>query len=534
MPYLRMVDRNGKIEVEEYTPDLGTDPETREAAPDDEAYDASELEYEARTTAARNRIAELTKSYGASAIDRAVLVRETLRAGAELDLQSRNFCYDLLEFRVKEHFCELWEDDHDCFVRGSFTQLDRSRDRDAWLEVNKEVLPRIRALLGAMPETNRREVSALFSKPETQWAGLNKLDEWEKRTQRAERDRKKRKSLTHEEQVALVMTAGQSARAFSQGRSPEVQWALRPFIAFGTLVDLHGPPKEAGKSTLVSWWVRALIEGGEFLGERATKTRVLWFTEQPRATFNQILTRAGLCEREELQVLSNQDVLGISWEARADGAIRLAERFGARVLIIDTLAKLAGIQGEDENKSGAMLEALSVLQPALAMGIAVILVRHDRKGGGSVIDSGRGSNAIAGDADAIFGLTKPKEGAHGGHVRRLQYEGRLEETPSDLYIELTPEGYRRASTPNQAARAQDRKRILGALPAEEDRALSASEIAERLGESERTINRQLAEMRSEEEADLPPPGVLKWTEKREGRRGRPTVRYYRPATLEPV
>jgi hypothetical protein len=146
------------------------------------------------------------------------------------------------------------------------------------------------------------------------------------------------------------MQAGKSARAFTQERRPEVEWALKPFVAFGTLIDLHGPPKSAGKSTLVSWWVRALIDGGTFLGERAARAKVVWFTEQPRATFNQVLAKAGLCEREELHVISNQDVLGIPWPARAAGAIQLAERVGARVLIIDTLAKLAAIQGEDENK----------------------------------------------------------------------------------------------------------------------------------------------------------------------------------------
>jgi hypothetical protein len=204
----------------------------------------------------------------------------------------------------------------------------------------------------------------------------------------------------------------------------------------------------------------------------------------------------------------------------------LARDVGARVLIVDTLAKLAGIQGEDENKAGAMLEALEVLQLALSKGITVIIIRHDRKRGGTVVDAGRGSNAIAGDADMIFQLTKP--GGAGANVRRLQYEGRLEATPSEIFIELTPDGYRQVGAPGQVARDEERDRILDVLPTSRDEAIPADAIANRLGQPERTISRRLAEMRQEEETSAP--GRLAWVERRAGTRGRPTVAYYRPPT----
>jgi hypothetical protein len=46
-------------------------------------------------------------------------------------------------------------------------------------------------------------------------------------------------------------------------------------------------------------------------------------------------------------------------------------------------------------------------------GLAVLMLRHERKGGGEVGESGRGSSAFAGAVDVILQLKRPE-----GNTRR--------------------------------------------------------------------------------------------------------------------
>src|SRR6185436_12737761 len=80
---------------------------------------------------------------------------------------------------------------------------------------------------------------------------------------------------------------------------------------------------------------------------------------------------------------------------------------------VDTVSQFAGLRGDAENNSGDALAAIEPLQEAAAQGLAVIAVRHERKGGGEVGESGRGSSAFSGAVDIVVairrgeGQTKP-------------------------------------------------------------------------------------------------------------------------------
>lgn len=109
-------------------------------------------------------------------------------------------------------------------------------------------------------------------------------------------------------------------------------------------------------------------------------------------------------------------------------------------MVIDTLSQFAGLTGDRENNSGDALEAMQPLQHAVADGIGIMSVRHERKSGGDVGDSGRGSSAFAGAVDIVLSLRKP-EGNAAKNRRLLQSLSRFSETPNDLLIELTENGY---------------------------------------------------------------------------------------------
>src|SRR5207302_5356744 len=110
-----------------------------------------------------------------------------------------------------------------------------------------------------------------------------------------------------------------------------------------------------------------------------------------------------------LIVLSWHQAIGLAWPKVAAAAIEECQRRGARALVVDTLGQWAGIRGEGENSAGDALEAVRPLQEAASLhGIAVLIIRHARKGGGEVGDDGRGSSAFAGAVDIVVSLRRPE------------------------------------------------------------------------------------------------------------------------------
>src|SRR5258708_14698682 len=120
-----------------------------------------------------------------------------------------------------------------------------------------------------------------------------------------------------------------------------------------------------------------------------------------------MLGRLGLTEREDLHALSKGEVGALTWEQLVAAAKAKMIETGAGVLVVDKLGKIAGFRDEDENISGKAMEAMNPLQAlASELSVVVIVVRHDRKAGGEIGDSARGSSAFGGDADVIIHLSR--------------------------------------------------------------------------------------------------------------------------------
>ena len=159
----------------------------------------------------------------------------------------------------------------------------------------------------------------------------------------------------------------------------------------GALAELTGQVKRAGKTTFTLAMVAAVLDGLEFLGHPTQQTRVVCLTEQSGRSFKPALRRAGLLEREDLKILSFHDTVGVEWPIVVRFAISEAEMFGAGLLIVDTLSQFASLAGDSENDAGTGLAAVAPLQAGVAGSrLAVLLVRHDCKGGGRSA-SARGS-----------------------------------------------------------------------------------------------------------------------------------------------
>jgi hypothetical protein len=295
----------------------------------------------------------------------------------------------------------------------------------------------------------------------------------------------------------------------------EPDWIAKPYVVAGGITGLDSQPK-AGKTTLLGYLVRQIATGGEFLGAPTTRTPVVYLTEQTPTTFQEVLKRSGLTECDDLHILVWHDVRQDLWPVVVEQAVAKCREVGALLLIIDTLPQFAGLRGDSENNAGAALEAMIPVQSAAAQGLAIVIVRHERKGGGEVGESSRGSSAFAGAADLILQL-KRAEGNARPNIRILNALSRFDDTPAEITIERCDDGSYISLGPNQAfEKNRVRSAILDLAARTQASAKSADEFHALIPNSKRaTVQDEIKKMETG--------GILQKTG--EGRRGNP-FRYW--------
>jgi len=218
-------------------------------------------------------------------------------------------------------------------------------------------------------------------------------------------------STDSEYKVAMWLTAEQIA-----AHTPdEPAWIVRPFLVEGAITEIDAAIK-AGKSHFAIDLVRAICEGSEFLGQTAKPSPVVYLTEEGLATFGDLVCRLG-ARSPYLDVLVRERAFKLDWSAVIDETLAKAQQVGAKVVVVDTLSDWADIRGDAENSSGAALETMRPLRRLAATGLAVLVNRHNRKRGGAVGESARGSSAFGGSADIIFQLKRAD--VPGNSARRI-------------------------------------------------------------------------------------------------------------------
>ncbi|MGA7918070.1 MAG: AAA family ATPase [Candidatus Acidiferrales bacterium] len=294
----------------------------------------------------------------------------------------------------------------------------------------------------------------------------------------------------------------------------DIDWIVPGFVVKGGITEL-GAKVKAGKTTLIMKLVRAVADGLDFLGKPTSKASTVYLTEQPIVSFRQAMERADLLGRPDFHVLQHCDTRGVPWPEVVAEAVRECKRVGATLLVIDTLPHFAGLKGDSENNSGDALAAMEPLLQAASEGIGIILVRHERKSGGDVADSGRGSSAFAGAVDIVLSLRRP-EGNAKKTLRVLHALSRFSETPAELLLELTEAGYVSLGEPSEAALRVAKESILAITPESELEAADIKELIKITGVPRVTVQRAVKEL--VEEGRMSIVG--------EGKRGKP-FRYFR-------
>lgn len=262
-------------------------------------------------------------------------------------------------------------------------------------------------------------------------------------------------------------------------------------LAFGATTELVGKVK-VGKSDLALAMVAAIVAGGPFLGQSTTRSGIVYLTEQPAASFRASLARAGLLDADDLTILPWTTTGRHSWGDVAAAGIAECLTRGARVLIVDTLSRFAGIRGDGENSAGEADAATAHLQDAAAAGLAVLAIRHERKSGGEVGDSGRGSSAFTGAVDIALALRRG-EGNSRPTIRVLHGLSRFDGLPDTLVIERTDEGYVALGDETAVALGEARVKLREFLPLSGTGA-TADELREATKAPRSTVQRALDDL----------------------------------------
>lgn len=224
----------------------------------------------------------------------------------------------------------------------------------------------------------------------------------------------------------------------SINEAPEtVEYLVEHLIPVGASFILTAKVK-TGKTTLLLDLFRALLDGGTWCGLATQQTSIIYLTEQGRTSFTEQLRNAGVCS-SNLHILYFNEVRKHPWKAIARKMVEMAGRLGAKLIVVDTFTKWAEIEKE-QDQSAAMF--MNELLAAQALGIAPGFVFHSRKNDETEVeDSVAGTRAFAGNVDIIFQLKRPRGNDRSGSHRILNYQGRFQDIPERLGLELVDNRY---------------------------------------------------------------------------------------------
>ena len=112
----------------------------------------------------------------------------------------------------------------------------------------------------------------------------------------------------------------------------------------GSISEVVGAIKTAGKTTFVMGMCRAIVDGEPFLDRPTRKMPVVYLTEERAASFSAALRRAKLDQCADFHLLMWADTIGVEWAEKVEAAVQKATELGS-ILIVDTLPQWAGIRG---------------------------------------------------------------------------------------------------------------------------------------------------------------------------------------------
>jgi len=306
-------------------------------------------------------------------------------------------------------------------------------------------------------------------------------------TPRLGRERNRRR----DERQATVSTDGLNFMTFAElanSQPDEIPWIIPGVLGIGMITDVDGKAKTAGKTTFVLDMIWSILNEQRFIGRVTTYSPIVYLTEQTPISFKQNMHRGALDERQDAYALTWSDARQETWPRIVQQAVDKCREVDALVLVVDTLPQFAGLHGDDENSSGKALEVMRPLQAAAAGGLAILITRHDRKSGGEVGDSARGSSAFSGAQDIILRLYRaaPEERLPSTY-RHLDGVGRPDGIPDNELVELVNGHYVLHGQVDAVVSERTESDLMPWIPIHESDGVTVDELAESTGQDRRRV-----------------------------------------------
>ena len=217
----------------------------------------------------------------------------------------------------------------------------------------------------------------------------------------------------------------------------DVPWLWDGYLARGNVTLLTSQWK-SGKTTLVSILLGRLTQGGKLADLEVKRGRAVVISEEspalwsPRHRLLRFPNAYLFCRPFAGKPSMEQ------WLQLLERVSRLRQEHGIDLLVVDTLATF--LPGRNEASAGMMLEALLPLQQLTALGMAVLLNCHPRKGEPLPGQAARGSGALTGFVDIIMEMSWCARAEDDDRRRKILAFSRHDRTPRQRVIELNGEG----------------------------------------------------------------------------------------------
>lgn len=220
-----------------------------------------------------------------------------------------------------------------------------------------------------------------------------------------------------------------------------IDWLCWPFAAPGFATILDALPK-AGKTILLLHGIHASRMGRPFLGHHTKPMRVVYVSEQSRASLAAQMREIGFTGKEpaeELWLVTREDwsrYVYTDFLARLEKNILTGNSYN--FLVEDTFHSIGRLEDEKDASEVNRLGNLT-LDLASRFNLALALGRHDRKSGGEVGLSGRSSIQLSGLMDVILHLVRVP--GQRPTQRKLELLGRIPGLPNEQIIDLRDGNY---------------------------------------------------------------------------------------------
>lgn len=211
-------------------------------------------------------------------------------------------------------------------------------------------------------------------------------------------------------------------------------WLWRGFIARGHITLLSALWK-SGKSTLIAHYLISMLLGEPFLGQDTTRCKVLVISEENEVAWIERRDKDGIFSAGDIFIMARPFKSQLSlkeWVTFLEEVATWCTIHDVSLVIFDTLSKFWPVN--DENSANDVDKAWLPLGNLTELGIAVLLIHHQRKSGGDNHTASRGSGAISASADVLIDFGR-LEGAPSNR-RLLQSTSRYRTTPDEIVAEF--------------------------------------------------------------------------------------------------